>query len=45
VGLGLVLATEKSRVTEEARAEMKEGLRLDPSLLGIIPRSYQTQLR
>lgn len=45
VGLGLVLAAEKSQVTEEARAEIEEGLRLDPSLLDIIPRSYQTQLR
>jgi tetratricopeptide (TPR) repeat protein len=44
VGLGLVLADEKNRVTSEARAELDEGLRLDPGLRSAIPQQYLAQL-
>lgn len=44
VGLGLLLATSKGKVTSEARAEMNEGLRLDPTLKAAIPTQFATQL-
>jgi tetratricopeptide (TPR) repeat protein len=44
VGLGLVLAERRNGMTPEARSELNEGLRLDPSLRSAIPRLYLAQL-
>ena len=44
LGLGLLLATSAGKVSSEARAEMNEGLRLDPTLKAAIPAEYVSQL-
>jgi len=44
LGLGLLLATSAGKVSLEARAEMNEGLRLDPTLKAAIPAEYISQL-
>lgn len=44
VGLGLVLAAEKGELSVEARAELKKGLTLDPSLRVVVPQTYMAQL-
>jgi tetratricopeptide (TPR) repeat protein len=44
VGLGLLLATEKGSLSEEASAEIQKGLELDPSLRQQIPAPFQAQL-
>jgi hypothetical protein len=43
--LGLVLASKAGTATAEARAELKEGLRLDPSLRSLVPTDLLLQLR
>lgn len=45
VGLGLLLAMKQQGVSPEARAEMQEGIRLDPHLRQAIPQSYLAQLQ
>lgn len=44
LGLGLALAEETNTVSAEARAEMAEGLHLDPTLRAIVPQQYLTKL-
>jgi tetratricopeptide (TPR) repeat protein len=44
IGLGLLLATRAGKVSAEAKVEMNEGLRLDPTLRSAIPEQYAAQL-
>jgi tetratricopeptide (TPR) repeat protein len=44
LGLGLLLAVSTGNVSSEARAEMNEGLRLDPTLKTAIPAQFAAQL-
>jgi tetratricopeptide (TPR) repeat protein len=44
VGLGLLLATRAGKVSAKAKAELREGLRLDGALKAAIPSQFAAQL-
>jgi tetratricopeptide (TPR) repeat protein len=44
VALGLSLAASTGKLSPEARAEINEGLRLDPALRSAVPQEYAAQL-
>jgi tetratricopeptide (TPR) repeat protein len=43
LALGLLLATPTRKISPEAGAEIREGLRLDPSLKSVLPAEYAAQ--
>lgn len=44
VALGLSIATSSGKLSPEARSEINEGLRLDPTLRSAVPQEYAAQL-
>jgi hypothetical protein len=45
VELGLLLTFKTDKLSEESRAELNEGLRLNPNLRSLIPAQYLNELR